>query len=463
MLNIIAAISENNVISVDNNLPWHYSEDLKYFKLNTCGLSNKNAIIMGYNTYISLKNRPLPNRINIVIDRSSDINTLTDIRLDIKVFYFVNNLNNIIEELKLNTFVNDIWIIGGEKIYYETINRFDIDALYITKINLIYPTNDNSIKYFPSYEDNYNLISLTKPEKEQNLTFLTYKRKSSEYQYLKLINNILLCGINKTDRTGTGTLSFFGSQSRYNLINEFPLLTTKKMFFRGIFEELLWFLKGQTNANILKDKKVNIWNQNTTREYLDSIGLNHYKEGECGPIYGFNFRHFGAKYINCDNDYTGQGFDQFINVINLLKNKPNSRRIIINLWNPNDLDKVCLPPCHVLYQFWVDGDKLSCSMYQRSGDVGLGVPFNIASASLLTYIVANLTNLKPFELIHSIGDNHIYNDHIDALKEQVKRIPHKFPKMEIEYRNQKNIEDFVYEDFKLDNYVSHPPIKMSMS
>ena len=267
----------------------------------------------------------------------------------------------------------------------------------------------------------------------------------------------------KNDRTQTNILSFAGSQSRYSLFNQFPLLTTKKMFFKGIVEELLWFLRGETNAKILKNKGVKIWDKNSSKEYLNSIGLINNEEGDCGPIYGFNFRYFGAKYIDCNTDYTGQGFDQLIDVINKLKNDANSRRIIINLWNPNDLDKVCLPPCHVLYQFIVYDNKLTCSMYQRSGDLGLGVPFNIASASLLTYIIGFLTNLIPYELVHTIGDNHIYLNHIDILKEQINKKPYKFPTLKINNRNQNNVENFILDDFKLNDYKSHEILKMEMS
>ena len=192
------------------------------------------------------------------------------------------------------------------------------------------------------------------------------------------------------------------------------------------------------------------------------MGLYHLNENDGGPIYGFNFRHFCAKYIDCKTNYTNQGFDQIEYVINELKNNPNSKRILINLWNPHDLNKVSLPACHVLYQFWVNDNKLSCLMYQRSADVGLGMPFNIASASLLTYILGKLTNLKPYELIYSVGDAHIYNNHIKQLEKQIKNIPYEFPTLQIKDRNQTKIEDFIYDDFILENYHHHKSIKMDM-
>lgn len=284
-----------------------------------------------------------------------------------------------------------------------------------------------------------------------------------EAQYLILLNKIINNGIICEDRTGVGTKSIFGCQMRFNIYDTFPLLTTKKMFLRGIIEELLWFLKGQTNSKILEEKNVNIWKDNTSRQFLDNLGFTERIEGDGGPIYGFNFRHYGAQYIDCNTDYTNQGIDQINNVLHLLRTEPNSRRIIINLWNPCIINDMVLPPCHVLYQFRVYGNKLSCSLYQRSGDMGLGVPFNIASATLLTYILAKLSNLEPYQLIHTIGDAHIYLNHIEQLKEQINREPYPFPKLHIINRNQQNIEDFISSDFILDNYQHHNPITMKMA
>ena len=456
MLNIIVAISKNFIIGNDNKIPWNKPEDMKYFKEKTIG-SKMNAIIMGYNTWKSI-GKILKDRINIIIDRNVDNGTSND-QLKPDNSYFINNLHNAIISCKQQDNINDIWIIGGQSVYLEAIERDDIDNIYITKIDISCDGN----KYFPRNLVNYNLKMSERSDKDPELTYLVYERNSKETQYLQLIEKVLSKGIPKDDRTGTGIISYFGTQMRYNLEDEFPLLTTKKMFLRGIVEELLWFLRGETDAKILQKKKVHIWDANTSREYLDSIGLKEREEGDAGPIYGFNFRHFGAEYIDCNTNYTGNGFDQFQNVINLIKTNPNSRRILINLWNPRDLDKVALPPCHVLYQFWVNNDKLSCSMYQRSGDIGLGIPFNIASASLLTHIIAKLTGLKPFEFIHTIGDTHIYNNHIEPLKEQLNRKPYKFPKLHIKDRQQKNITDFTYEDFILEEYKHHPSIKMAMS
>lgn len=286
---------------------------------------------------------------------------------------------------------------------------------------------------------------------------------NEENQYLNQLKNIIDNGILTDDRTGVGTRSLFGSQMRFRLDSYFPLLTTKKMFTKGIIEELLWFLNGQTDSKLLESKGINIWKGNTRRDFLDKLGFTDRDEGDGGPIYGFNFRHYGAKYINSNTDYTNCGIDQINNVLRMIREEPTSRRILINLWDPLVIDDMVLPPCHVLYQFRVYGNKLSCSLYQRSGDMGLGIPFNIASASLLTCILAKLSNLEPYELIHTIGDAHVYLNHEEALKEQITREPYKFPTLKIVDRNQQKVEDFKLEDFVFENYNYHSPIKMDMA
>lgn len=286
---------------------------------------------------------------------------------------------------------------------------------------------------------------------------------SDEYQYLNLIKNILKNGNDKDDRTGIGTLSIFGAQMRFSLANNtFPLLTTREIFTRGIIEELLWFIKGSTNANELKQKNINIWNANSSRSFLDSVGLKDRDEGDLGPIYGFQWRHFGAKYIDMYTDYTNKGIDQLKEVIEKIKTSPNDRRMIICSWNAMDISKVALPPCHCLVQFYVNNKKLSCQVYQRSADMGLGIPFNIASYSLLTIMIAHITNLEPGEFIHSLGDAHIYKNHILELKTQLERKPKQFPKLTIK-RTISEIEDFKYEDFDISNYDPHPKINMIMA
>lgn len=260
-------------------------------------------------------------------------------------------------------------------------------------------------------------------------------------QYLDLLDFVLKNGAEKRDRTGTGTLSVFGYQMRFNLEEGFPLLTTKKLHLKSILYELLWFLRGDTNIKFLKDNNVTIWD-----EWAD-------KNGELGHVYGYQWRSWTTS--------TGH-IDQIIQVIDSIKTNPQSRRHIVSAWNVGELDKMALPPCHLLFQFYVANGKLSCQMYQRSADIFLGVPFNIASYALLTMMVAQVTGLKPGEFIHTLGDTHLYLNHIDQAKLQLTREPYKLPKMSVNPLI-KNIFDFKYEDFKLENYLAHPHIKADIS
>jgi len=288
-------------------------------------------------------------------------------------------------------------------------------------------------------------------------------QQHEEMQYLNLVKNIIETGNMKGDRTGTGTLSLFGAQMRFSLRGgTFPLLTTKKVFYRGIAEELFWFIRGSTNAKELQEKNVRIWDGNSTREFLDSIGLTDREEGDLGPVYGFQWRHFGAEYTNMHADYSGKGVDQLAQVIDRIKNKPNDRRIIMCAWNPADLDKMALPPCHCLVQFYVANGELSCQLYQRSCDMGLGVPFNIASYALLTVMLAHVTGLVPGDFVHTLGDAHVYSNHVEPLKVQLQREPKEFPKIVIK-REVQNIEDFTIDDFEVIGYNPHPKIQMDMA
>lgn len=284
-----------------------------------------------------------------------------------------------------------------------------------------------------------------------------------ELQYINLIKHILENGISKDDRTGVGTLSIFSYNMTFNLRESFPLLTTKKVYWKGVVEELLWFISGSTDSNVLKEKGVRIWEGNSSREFLDSRGLSHYDQGDIGAGYGFQWRHFGAKYTNMYDSYEGQGVDQLKDVIYKIKNTPDDRRIIMSTWNPTDLDKMALPPCHIFVQFWVDTNKkeLHSQMYQRSCDVGLGVPFNIASYALLTCIIAKLCNLTPGDFHYCMGDTHIYKNHIDAMKLQITRDPYDFPKIKI--KDITDIDNIKFDDIELIDYKYYENIKMNMA
>jgi len=261
-------------------------------------------------------------------------------------------------------------------------------------------------------------------------------------QYLDLADHILKNGVTKGDRTGTGTISIFGYQMRFNLEEGFPLLTTKKLHLKSIIHELLWFISGDTNIKYLVDNGVRIWN-----EWADS-------EGNLGPVYGSQWRSWRAP--------GGERIDQLMNVIESIRKDPDSRRHIVSAWNVGELDKMALPPCHLLFQFYVAGGRLSCQLYQRSCDVFLGVPFNIASYSLLTMMVARVTGLRPGDFIHTLGDAHIYLNHVEQMKLQMTRQPYPLPQMKINPAVT-DIREFSYEDFELVNYISHPHIKGDIS
>jgi len=288
--------------------------------------------------------------------------------------------------------------------------------------------------------------------------------KSEEYQYLELINDILEEGTMEEGRNGL-TKSIFGAAMHFSLENgTIPLLTTKRVAWKTCLKELFWFIRGGTSNENLQKEGVTIWNDNASREFLDSRGLTELRENDLGPVYGHQWRHFNAPYTTCDDNYDGKGVDQLAQIIECLKDplQRTSRRMVMCAWNPCQLNEMALPPCHILAQFNVtSGNKLSCCMFQRSGDVGLGVPFNIASYSFLTHLLAKHCDLEPFEFIYYLGNAHIYKDHIESLEEQVKREPHAFPTLTVNIKRE-NINDYVFDDFEVHNYKHHEVIKMKM-
>ena len=284
---------------------------------------------------------------------------------------------------------------------------------------------------------------------------------SADENYENLVNLVLTLGKLRKDRTGVGTLSVFGTQQRYDISGSFPLLTSKRVYWKGVVEELLWMLKGSTCVTELQQKNVHIWDGNSTRQFLDSLGLD-YPEGHLGPVYGHQWRHFNAPYHDASTDYSNQGFDQIKEILYLLRNDPSSRRIILSAWNPAQNKLMALPACHTMAQFYVTGNRLSCQLYQRSADIGLGVPFNIASYSLLTYILAKMTNLVPHEFVHVIGDAHIYINHIDPLKAQLENETFRSPVLTVNVKKE-NIEDYTFEDFTLHDYKCSKGVPMSMA
>jgi thymidylate synthase len=285
-----------------------------------------------------------------------------------------------------------------------------------------------------------------------------------EYQYLNLIQDILNEGTNEKGRNGFTKCSV-GSVMHFSLENnKIPILTTKKTAWKTCLKELLWFIKGQTSNKILNDQKVHIWDGNSTKEFKESRGLEHYKEGDLGPLYGYQWRFFNAPYGDCDTNYSGKGVDQLQQVIDCLKDpeQRTSRRLVVSAWNPCQIDEGVLPPCHVLFQFnVVDGNKLSCCLFARSQDIFLGEPFNIASYAFLTHLIAKHCDLEPYEFILYCGNCHIYDDHFDQMEQQISRQPFEFPTIEI-INKRECINDYVLEDFKINNYQSHDQIKGTM-
>lgn len=261
-------------------------------------------------------------------------------------------------------------------------------------------------------------------------------------QYLDLLDHVLKYGTEKRDRTGTGTISVFGYQMRFNLQKGFPLLTTKKLHLKSIIHELVWFISGDTNISYLNENGVRIWN-----EWAD-------KDGNLGPVYGYQWRSWPAA--------DGRKIDQLTEAINAIKKSPDSRRIIVSAWNAGEIERMALPPCHVMFQFYVAEGRLSCQLYQRSCDIFIGIPFNIASYALLTMMVAQVTGLKPGDFVHTLGDAHIYLNHLEQVKLQLTREPYPLPAMIIN-QEVNDILKFRYEDFSLENYIAHPHIKGDIS
>ncbi|KFA63367.1 hypothetical protein S40285_01809 [Stachybotrys chlorohalonatus IBT 40285] len=332
---------------------------------------------------------------------------------------------------------------------------------------------------------------MTATTAEANETQPTAQKPSSvnreELQYLDLVREILDQGEKREDRTGTGTYSIFAPRPLKFSLNSngtpiLPLLTTKRVFTRAVIAELLWFVEGSTSSIPLSEAGIKIWDGNGSREFLDNLGLNHREVGDLGPVYGFQWRHFGADYVDAKTDYTGQGYDQLARIIHTLRTNPYDRRLILSAWNPKDLPQMVLPPCHMFAQFYVsfprqrgveaqngDGEQvkpkghLHCQLYQRSCDMGLGVPFNIASYALLTHMLAHVCDLVPGSLTHVMGDAHVYLNHVDALETQLQREPRDFPELEIKREKGGSIDGWKAEDFVVKGYNPHKTIAMEMS
>ncbi len=484
---MIVALDDKYGFSKNDLIPWSNPNDLKFFKEITT--KNENTIlIMGRITAYSLK-KPLKDRINCVITNNEEYKK----DLESKNFECYSNIQDILNKYKMNT----IFLIGGLNIYeWGLLNYNKLDKIYITRMHGDYKCDrylncNKLVRKFTNFNNNdeikEELYYYKQKYNDINLEIWCHKENKEESKYLELLEEIKNHGHERNTRNGT-TYSLFGKTLSFNLKNQFPLLTTKKMFLKGIFEELKFFLLGQTDNKILKDKGVNIWNSNTNKEFIEKCNL-PYEENSLGPMYGYQWRYFNAKYIDNKTDYTGQGVDQLINVIELIKNDPFSRRILMTSYNPEQAKQGVLYPCHgISIQFYVDEDEinkkyyLNCMMTQRSGDTFLGIPFNISSYALLIYILCNHINntggisiennnynINPGELLMTFCDVHLYKEHIDAVNTQLTRTPFLFPELEIKYdiKNFNNtgvgsIGELNYNNINIKNYKSYDSIKAQM-
>lgn len=480
-ISLIVALDSKNGISINNKIPWQIKEDSNFFQDTTKrSFNNKqNAVIFGKNTWKALPDsvRGLKDRINIIVSTTMTITELNQDNCTQVYAYLKNNLIEAIEFCKTLD-IGRIFICGGNKIYMEAL-ELNISELYITRIHKDYKC-DNILE-IDQFLGQYNLY---KSHRFLDIEFFKYYNKNinvpdhficneEEKQYQNLLEYTLKNGHFRQTRNSK-TWSIFGKHLEFNL-DHFPILTTKKLFLKGVFEELLFFLKGDTNANHLSEKSVKIWDPNTSTEFLKLNGLN-YEQGDMGPMYGFQFCHNGAEYLGMNENYSNKGFNQIEYCLNLLKNDPFSRRIIMTSFSPYQAKEGVLYPCHgIAIQFYVESNSinnsslLSCSMYQRSADLACGIPFNIASYAFLVYMLCEIVNndinskikLVPGRLIMSLGDCHIYEDHYTNVIKQILRDPYPFPKLNIK-RKVTELTDFKFDDFELINYNSYPNILYKM-
>ena len=497
MFSLIVAFDEKFGIGKNNDLPWKLKKDMDYFRMITTTTNNlnkakMNAVIMGRKTWESIpdKFKPLKDRINIIISSTLNKSEISDYAYT-KVF---TNLTDSLKYVEDNQTLNieKAFIIGGSSIYQEVLNNHlnKLTNLYITQIYYNFDCDRLFLEKerYNEIIQTYNLFSCSDffnekcsiNNREIYYRFLRYQIKDydlesnipmyvnqEETQYINLLEKITSQGISRGDRTGTGTLSVFGETQKFDLRNTFPLLTTKRMFMRGIFEELMLYLRGQTDNKILNSKNINIWNGNTSREFLDSRGLNEYEEGDMGETYGFNFRHYGGEYKGCQHKYKHtDGFDQLENAIYLIKTNPESRRIIINLWNPYTNHKAALPSCLCWYQFYVNtvDNELNLLINIRSSDFFLANNWNVCTGALLVHLICSLDgiDLYPGDLTVISGDTHIYKTHIEQVKINLERTPRPFPKLLIKNKKSR-IEDFEYSDLRLIGYNPYPNIPAPMA
>ena len=510
----ITTSNEKTLDSMNNNLQI-ISSEYPIYSLNIF-----NIVIMGRKTWESLPKKPLPNRINIVLSNNEDYCNKMNTEYNTEIFnknklllsngllftnwdkFFTGEnsiiISNIGSMVKGNPIIK-YHIIGGQQIYQKAMETDSEIILHTTEIYT--PTDIECDTFFPKFnivdfttidakninKQSFQIINLSQFKKSNDYwyRYITYKRPininsispndlismpeimKEERLYLDLMKYILEYGQSNNDRTGVGTLSHFGEMLKYNLRDTFPLCTTKRIFIRAVFEELMFYISGKTDNKILQEKGIHVWDGNTTKEFLQKRGLGHYQEGDLGQTYGFNMRHFGGEYKGCQYEYgIDVGFDQLANLIHLLKHEPTSRRLIIDLWDPASVHKAALPSCLCKYQFNVNVDKkeLNLAIYLRSSDYFLANNWNTCTGAFFVHMLCNLEDidLTPGDLTVFIADAHIYKSHIEQVKENLSRNPYPFPKLIIKEKK-KNITDFKFEDLQIIGYRAHPNIKADMA
>lgn len=471
---MILATGPQGELGNKGGLPWPVlTADMTFFTKVTKGRT-RNAVVMGRKTWQSIpaKHRPLPKRLNIVVSRDPDAREKYDIPDSVVLVDAFEKTREHMEGVDM------CFVCGGASLYEASFRSKELRAIYHTLVTPLKTAEkieadtvfDRVVRDAePACDFGLEVLSEVVEAGFQLqfrlLDFGMCGTNEGERQYMDLVRRILTTGEERADRTSVGTLSVFGPRPmRFDLTNgTMPLLTSKNTNWRSLAIELLWFVSGSTSAKELSSQGVKIWNANGSRSFLDGRGLTDREEGDLGPVYGFQWRHFGTEYVDMHADYTGQGVDQLAQVIETIKTNPTSRRIVMSAWNPADLHLMALPPCHMFAQFYVhDGGELSCQVYIRSNDTGLGASFNIASYALLTHMIAHCCGLKAKELIYTIGDAHIYSNHVEQLKRQLKRTPFTFPKLIVDTETT-DIDAITYKDLKLRGYACHPAIAMDMA
>ena len=472
---VIVACDLKHGIAKNNKIPWSLSKDRKFFATKTIGKGQvsssghttshsshthfSNAVIMGKETYLALPDsqRPLPQRKNIVIST-----TLSQLEHPDILIY--TSLLSALIDLPRHKF-EDVYICGGERLYTESLTTFLYlcDKVYVSKVDGDFHCD----RHFP-----FNLMD-TNPSKikethsgSPGFTVFSYSphNQHPEESFLGLLKSCIQKGEEKDDRTHVGTFSIFGEKLEFNIRDTIPAITTKQLPLKTIVKELLWMISGSTDARQLEQQGVRIWSENSSRAFLDSRGLTQLEVGDIGSGYGFQWRHWGADYTSCTADYTGQGVDQLQQVISEIKHNSCSRRLIVSAWNVSQLKTMALPPCHMQFQFNVSGTNLDCMVTQRSADLFLGLPFNLVFYSVLTHIVAHLCHLNPRRLIFSLGDCHVYKNHLEQVAEQLSRTPRPWPRLVLkDVEGVKDISDFKLEHISFEGYSSWDKIVAPMA